>query len=471
MPSPTPPSPTPPSPTPADLLASIRQYQLLEAEQLAQVSSILPGFSDGKTLARELLRRGWLSVYQANQLLQGRGQNLVFGSYQLLERLGEGGMGAVFKARHSKLGRLVALKVIRKERLSKETAVRRFQREIRAAAQLNHPNIVHAFDADEVEGTHLLVMEYVEGGIDLAQLVELRGPLPIADACAYIRQAALGLQHAYERGMVHRDIKPQNLLLVHGRTAATPARAAGAAEQGPHTTAEGQIKILDMGLARLGSSDEEEASALTHEGTMMGTVDYLAPEQAVDFHTVDIRADLYSLGCTLYYLLAGRVPFPRGETVLKLLKHKVEEPPPIEQLRPDVPPAVAAIVRKLLAKRPADRFQTPAELAQALATCPTQAPAAAAPEWPNNAMPTLASDANVFADLHRHVGAPVPRQKEPGRSLPPWRWLLAGAGAMVLVVIVLIIALLLGRGGGAATKKKKDLPRSHIPGAFKSPAK
>ena len=185
-------------------------------------------FPAPRALAGELIRRGWLTPYQVNQLLQGRGRDLLLGSYVLLERLGEGGMGQVFKARNWKLGRVVALKLIRKERLDNPDAVRRFQREIRAAAQLDHPNIVRAFDADEVDGTHLLVMEYVEG-TDLAKLVKKDGPLPVDKACDYCRQAALGLQHAYERGLVHRDIKPHNLLLTPG----------------------GVVKILDMGLARL----------------------------------------------------------------------------------------------------------------------------------------------------------------------------------------------------------------------------
>ena len=202
-------------------------------------------------------------------------------------------MGQVFKARNWKLGRIVALKLIRKERLDSPDAIRRFQREVRAAAALSHPNIVLAYDADQIGGTHLLVMECIEGASDLAKLVKKNGPLPVAQACEYIRQAALGLQHAFERGLVHRDIKPANLLL----------------------TADGKtVKILDMGLARLDqkAGDGEASSTMTQEGAVMGTPDYIAPEQAMESHTVDIRADLYSLGCTFYYLLTAKVPFPGG---------------------------------------------------------------------------------------------------------------------------------------------------------------
>ena len=240
---------------------ALRKTHLLAAHQLDELTRDLQArFLVPHDLAAELIRRDWLTPYQANQLLQGRGGDLLLGSYVLLERIGEGGMGAVFKARNWKLGNIVALKLVRPEKLDNPDAVRRFHHEIRAAAQLDHPNIVRAFDADEVNGAHLLVMEYVPG-VDLAKLVKKSGPLPVDKACDYARQAALGLQHAFERGMVHRDIKPANLLL-------TPA---------------GVVKILDMGLARLRHAAEESdaSSTMTREGTVMGTLDYIAPEQAI----------------------------------------------------------------------------------------------------------------------------------------------------------------------------------------------
>src|SRR4051794_14836413 len=198
---------------------AMAQARVLEPGQLEEMRQLMPRFAgDPRALAGELFKRRWLTPFQITRLNAGRGPELLLGSYILLERLGEGGMGQVFKARNWKLGRVVALKLIRQERLGNPDAVRRFQREVRSAAALSHPNIVHAFDADEVGGTHLLVMEHVEG-TDLAKLVKKNGPLPVAQACEYIRQGALGLQHAYERGMVHRDIKPANLLLTaDGRT-------------------------------------------------------------------------------------------------------------------------------------------------------------------------------------------------------------------------------------------------------------
>jgi serine/threonine protein kinase len=329
------------------LVDALHQYRLLEPGRLEELKSLQVRFSDPKALVGELIRRGWVTPYQANQLLQGKGKELLLGSHVLLEKLGEGGMGQVFKARNWKLGRVVALKVIRKERMDSPDAVRRFQREVRAAAALSHPNIVHAFDADEIGGIHLLVMEYVEGANDLTRLVKKDGPLPVERACEFIRQAALGLQHASERGLVHRDIKPHNILL----------------------SADGKVvKILDMGLARLDrlATDDDKSSTMTQEGAIMGTPDYIAPEQAMASHSVDIRADLYSLGCTFYYLLTGKVPFPGGTLLEKVLKHQLNEPKSVEQVRPDVPPRVGAVVRKLMAKKPEDRFQTPVEVAAAL---------------------------------------------------------------------------------------------------------
>jgi serine/threonine-protein kinase len=325
-------------------LDELRKWNLVERAQLEELARQIQGQSIGpRTLACQLIERGWLTPFQANYLHQGRGRELLLGSYLLLERLGEGGMGAVFKARNCKLDRVVAVKVIRKERINSRDSIRRFQREIRAAGQLRHPNIVHALDADEVGGNYLLVMEYVDG-TDLGQLVQNQGPLPVPQACDCIRQAALALAHAHEQGLVHRDIKPSNLLL----------------------SSAGQIKLLDLGLARLPASADGVSSTMTETGTIIGTPDFLAPEQARHSHDVDIRADLYSLGCTFYFLLTGRPPFPDGTITEKLVQHQLEEPEPIERLRNDVPPGLIAVVRKLLAKKPEQRYQTPTEVADVL---------------------------------------------------------------------------------------------------------
>jgi serine/threonine protein kinase len=406
----------------------LRRFRLLETAQLEELSRgpTRPG-DEPRVLARSLIDRGWLTPYQANQLLQGRGQELLLGSYVLLERIGEGGMGAVFKARNWKLGQVVALKLMREQRVNSTDAVKRFQREVRAAAQLDHPNIVRAWDADEVNGSHLLVMEFV-AGIDLAKMVRTHGPLPVAQACEYIRQAALGLQHAFERGLVHRDIKPSNLFVTQD----------GAC-----------VKILDFGLARLGETEGEASSTtLTREGAVMGTLDYIAPEQAIDSHQVDIRADLYSLGCTFYHLLTGKVPFPGGEALAKLLKHRIDEPTPLRQLRPEVPEAVSGVVRKLMAKLPTKRYQSPVELVitlqdlmrgQPVVTGPTDSTSATS-DW---TLPSTPENPFVGLDRSDTIAATSATRPEPllapvrSRRLP----LILAGGFGLLLLGGLVIAL------------------------------
>jgi WD40 repeat protein/tRNA A-37 threonylcarbamoyl transferase component Bud32 len=296
-----------------------------------------------------------------------------FAGYEILGELGRGGMGVVYKARQVGTQRLIALKVIRKERLTHPEAVRRFRRESQAAARLAHPNIVLVYESDQAGDTHYLAMEFVDG-VTLQRLVEDHGPLPVAQACECIRQAALGLQHAHEQSLVHRDIKPSNLMLT-----APPLAAAG-----PRPIGSGIVKILDMGVARLyqtGESLEESLTTLTQDGAVIGTPDYIAPEQLEDAHQADIRADLYSLGCTFYFLLTSRVPFPGGTLVQKMDKQRWETAPSVDQLRREVPAGVAAVVRKLMAKRPADRYQTPADLVAALDQL-TQGGQVAAPTRP-----------------------------------------------------------------------------------------
>jgi hypothetical protein len=290
--------------------------------------------------------------------------------------------------------------------------LRRFHREIRLASQLRHPNIVRSFDADQVGGTNLMVMEYVEG-TDLSRLVKQSGPLPIRQACDYIRQAALGLQHAHEQGLVHRDIKPSNLVVSVAPATGNPAA---------HTPIPAhQVRILDFGVARLEDSTAGDATNMTVMGCIVGTPDFMAPEQARDSHSADIRSDLYSLGCTLYFLLTGQVPFPGGTGTEKLLQHHMEEARPVEQLRPEVPLGLATVVRKLMAKRPDDRYQTPAELVAALS-------AALADSRLPSAITTKIA---VPPSLHGAVTRKIPVLRPPrGRR----RW--AGVAALGLVMLL-----------------------------------
>lgn len=290
----------------------------------------------------------------------------VLPDFEILEEIGRGGMGIVYRARQLSDGQILAIKVIRKDRLLHDEAVRRFRREAQAAARLSHPNIVTVFDFDRAGDTHYLVMEHV-AGITLERHVEQTGPLTIPQACDFVRQAALGLQHAHEQALVHRDIKPSNLMVTPIPTASPLPRGEGRGEQGVNYT----VKLLDMGVARVlqlgGASVAESLSTLTQGGAVIGTADYVAPEQLEDPHGADIRADLYSLGCTFYFLLTGQVPFPGGSMLSKLDKQRWHAPTALTHLRGDIPPAVARVVEKLMAKTPAERFQTPGALAEALA--------------------------------------------------------------------------------------------------------
>ena len=319
----------------------------------AEYQPLLPA---GRVLARQLLIRGPINGKQAQLLFPDREAALVLGMYLLLERLGQDGTGAVFKAVHVLMGREVALRLILApgSRSSEQRA--RFRKEMQLAAPLRHPNLVMVFDVVEVAGLCVLVMEYVPG-VDLNARVGQVGRLPITEACSYIRQAALGLQAAHEHGLVHGDVQPARILIAGDQTSRSgpdvllPEAALPA----------GVVRLLNLGLAWRYEVDEGAGQ------TGPCSPDYVSPEQAKDLRQANVRSDLYSLGCTLYFALTGRPPFPRGTALEKLFQHQFEESPPVARLRPDVPRVLGAIVQRLLAKRPADRYQDAAELAEALA--------------------------------------------------------------------------------------------------------
>ncbi len=300
---------------------------------------------DGEELLRELYKQNLLTKFQAQQFAQGRDKALILGNYLLIDKIGAGGMGQVFKAEHRRMKRLVAIKMLPKAMLQDAAAAARFQREVEAAAKLEHPNIVHANDADESNGVHFLVMQYVEGS-DLSALVKKGGPLSVAKAVNYITQAARGLEFAHKKGVIHRDIKPANLLLDN----------------------EGTVKILDMGLARISGGDGNAATQaeLTGTGAVMGTVDYMSPEQALDTKHADARADVYSLGCSLFFLLTGK-PTYEGDTLMaKLLGHREKA---IPSLGTGLPEQVQAVFEKMVAKHVEDRYQTMSEVIADLERC------------------------------------------------------------------------------------------------------
>jgi len=277
------------------------------------------------------------------------------GVFRLLREVGRGGMGIVYEARQQGLNRLVALKVITPEFLGNPEIMKRFRREVQAAALLSHENIVTVFHTDLHGPRPYLAMEYVPG-IDLHRLVKQVGPLSVSEACAYILQAAEGLQHAFEQGLVHRDIKPHNLMV-------TPSPLDTSKS---HSGRAPRVKILDMGLARLTTPPGQGGGDLTRSGEFVGTPNYTSPEQAEDCRKADVRSDLYSLGATLYFLLTGEVPFPTGNVMQRLREQVTEPPPSPAALRPAVPPGVDRVVRRLLAREPSERFQTPAELIDTL---------------------------------------------------------------------------------------------------------
>ncbi|QEL17092.1 serine/threonine protein kinase [Limnoglobus roseus] len=339
--------------TPQNLFQAIRESGLYKPEQLAALDHFSPELvADLPALAERLSTDKLVTSYQGRKVRLNRLHEVLIGPYLVLDKIGEGGMGKVYKAVRTGTGRLVALKVVRAHLMTNPTVLRRYKREAAAAAKLNHPNIVALLDADEAQGRYYLALEFVYGS-DLSRMVKEFGPLPSSEAAEYIRQAALGLQHAHENNLIHRDIKPSNVL-VSGERAQ------------PGTGGVATVRILDMGLVR-SLEDSPDTTEVTRDGTVVGTPDYMAPEQAKNSSTVDHRADIYGLGCTLYYLLKGRPPFPDGSPIDKLLRHQLDPPPDLRKERPDVPFEMLRLMERMLAKKPDDRIQTAAEVAKGLA--------------------------------------------------------------------------------------------------------
>jgi serine/threonine protein kinase len=345
----------------AELLDLIHKSGVADEKRLTaylqrlQSTGKMPAASEPSKLAGWLVEGGLLTNFQAEFLMQGKWRRFTIGKYKVLERLGSGGMGTVYLCEHKLMRCMRAIKILPAAKAQDEAALSRFYREARAVAAIDHPNIVHAYDIDQDDTLHFLVMEYVDGS-SLQDIVKKTGPMPVLRACHYIRQSAIGLDHAQRAGLVHRDIKPGNILVAR----------------------DGTVKILDMGLARF-FNDDEDILTRKFDENVLGTADYLAPEQALDSHTVDIRADIYSLGATFYFLLTGKTPFGEGTVAQKLFWHQSRQPKPVRETRSEVPPELDAIIAKMMAKDPADRYQAPAELADALAAF-TEAPIAAPPE-------------------------------------------------------------------------------------------
>jgi eukaryotic-like serine/threonine-protein kinase len=348
----------------AEFLALVKKTSLVPSdrldEELARLQREGTPLQNIEQLSSALLKAGLLTKFQSKQIKMGRYKRFeIAEKYRLLELLGVGGMGAVYLCEHMFMKRLVALKVLPVEKLQDPSALHRFYREARAVAALDHPNIVRAYDIDKFEAIHFLVMEYVDGA-SVQEIVARYGPISVNRAMNYVAQSAHGLHHAHQLGMVHRDIKPGNLLLE--RT--------------------GCVKILDMGLARFFDQKHDNVTERFDNNCVLGTADYLAPEQAVS-NVVDIRADIYALGGSLYFMLTGQSPFPDGTVAHKLVCHQTKEPKPVADFRKDVPADVLAILDKMMMKDPAKRYQTPQELYEAVSHWGDEAVPAPSKEMPD----------------------------------------------------------------------------------------
>lgn len=378
------------------LIDLVRRSELVDKDQLSRALAELEqrrgkeACDDPEQVSRALLDAKLLTRWQCNKLLEGRSRGFFLGNYKLLDHLGTGGMSAVYLAEHIHMQRRVAIKVLPKHRVNDSSYLARFYREARAVAALDHPNIVHAYDVDNEGDTHYLVMEFVQG-LDLQQMVKRQGALGYEAAADYIRQAAEGLAHAHRMGLIHRDIKPANLLV----------------------DTEGTVKVLDLGLARF-ADDSQASLTIAHDENVLGTADYLSPEQALNSHSVDSRADIYSLGCTFYYILTAHPPFPEGTLPQRLMKHQTEEPASILKDRPDAPGELLAICSKMMAKAADKRYQTATEVSQALT------------EWllarendPRAARLAAAQRKTPRPDLAANPGVAEPRTKPVAPAAPP----------------------------------------------------
>jgi hypothetical protein len=342
-----------------ELVELVRKSRLVDATRLdaflGRPESLAALGQGPKPLAGLLIQKGLLTQFQAQQMLLGKWKGFNFGKYRVLEQVGRSVNSSVFLCEHLLMCRRVAIKVLPMVEAQNPTALARFQREARAAAALDHPNIVHTYDSGQEGDLHYLVMEYVDG-YNLQEIVERHGPMDVLRAAHYIRQAALGLQHVHEAGLIHRDIKPANLLLDR----------------------RGVVRVLDLGLARFYHDHQDMLTRKCEGNSILGTADYLSPEQARDSHEVDIRTDVYSLGATFYFLLTGHPPFEGKSVAQKLIHHQLKAPTPVREHRPEVPGGLAAVVATMMAKEPAQRYQNLTALVKALAPW-TRTPIAAPP--------------------------------------------------------------------------------------------
>jgi serine/threonine-protein kinase len=410
---------------PLDLLSVIRASGVLGERQLAEIKSkVIQGDYplDSVALAERLVQDDILTSFQAKRFLSNRPQGLIVGRYIVLDRIGSGSMGRVYRAHHVMMDRVVALKIIAPEIASNERVVARFQREMKLVGRLDHPNVVRAFDADQINKVLYIVMEYVTGQ-SLGERLKKRGPIPIPEIIDFAAQAALGLAHAHEQGIVHRDVKPTNMLL----------------------TANRRIKILDLGLGVLMEADSA-ATFATADGIAVGTVDYMSPEQACG-REVDGRSDLYGLGCSMYHLLTGRLPFPGHSPIERLGKRIGGRHTPITEYLSEVPSNFVRVLDKLLAHKPHERYATAAEASDALQALLRPR---AKPSAPSQALASARERLDSGEAQPPPVAAPAPTIVEVRPRYPTWFKPAAGLAEQrpntALVGLVALLLATLGAG-------------------------
>ena len=430
-PSNSPNQPTPPdrgqadeSNTPKDFLACLQRSKILSKQQLndslTKLKNQQPALKrTAKDVANFFIAQGHITEWQSKKLLRGRYKGFFLDKYQLLDHLGTGGMSTVYLAEHSLTGQKRAIKVLPRDKISERSYLSRFYREARSVAALNHPNIVRIYDVANEDQTHYMVMEYAQG-MDLFDLVTKKGKIEFDLARDCIRQAALGLSHAHQNNFVHRDIKPANLLLNQNK----------------------QLKILDLGLALLRTDTNQFGLSVRHNEQMMGTADYLAPEQAVNSHEVDHRADIYSLGCTFYYLLTAQPPFPDGSLAQRIAAHQSKEAQAITDLRPDCPNELVSICSNMMRKDPDDRFQSCDELVAALdgnfvAISPTK---------------TVKPAATNKQSTQKKQSPPASLKRKKTKSIMPMFVALGGLVLFVATLVFLVATRSGTTGSGALTQ-------------------
>jgi serine/threonine protein kinase len=383
-------------------MQSMRSRWQLEAKDATRSTAFL----------KWLIGKEYVTEYQASLLSKGLVDDFFLGQYEIMERIGRGRMAGVYRARHPS-GQIVAIKVLPPSRAKNDQMLARFEREARLSVKLKHPNVVRSFQVGESRGVHYLVMEYLEGET-LEDVLNVRKRMPPQEGVRLIHQALLGLQHIHEQGMVHRDLKPANLMLV-------PAPA-------KDSTLKSNVKILDIGLAREFFDENSPAPRdnmeLTGEGVLLGTPDYLAPEQARDPRAIDIRADIYSLGCVLYHLLTGQPPFPDKNILTQMIRHATEKPKALQEFNPAIPEGLSQIVSWMIAKKPEERYPTPARAAQALdaylmVTAESTKPAEESPQMRNYLTWLETTEQGEAAPLTPVKGIPVPGVAVPAKSAKP----------------------------------------------------